>query len=102
MLCVLMLGACGSLVATGANRSGTYSKQDSRSLNDVSEDASVTRRVRDVLVTQNIRGVNVTTVAGAVFLTGRVASSRTADTIVAEVRRVRGVSSVESALRFPR
>jgi len=101
LLCTLILGACGSLVATGANRSGTYTEADERNLNDVSEDAAVTRRVREVLINHNIQGVNVTTVGGMVYLTGRVTSSATAEAVITDIRRVRGVSSVDSALRYP-
>ena len=94
--CLLVLSACTSMVMGGGQQAGVNAQQDERSLEQVSQDAEITRHVRRVL--GNPSTITVSTANGIVTLQGSVASQREVQRLIGQVYRVNGVQAVESQL----
>jgi osmotically-inducible protein OsmY len=85
MIAPLLLSACGSSVAATA------------------DDATITTRVKTVLVTDpavEVARIEVSTFKGIVTLSGRVKSKDDEAKAIALARTIKGVSDVKSALQI--
>ena len=91
-----MVTGCTSMVMGGGQQAGVNDQYDGRSLEQVSEDASITREVRSMLGSDST--VIVSTANGIVTLQGQVASRREIQRIISKVYRVNGVQGVDSKL----
>ncbi|NNF95715.1 MAG: BON domain-containing protein [Halobacteria archaeon] len=92
----LLATACTSMVIGGGQTSGVHDQHDSRSLQQVSEDANITQRIQRIL--ENHTLVDVDTSNGIVTLQGTVTSQREVQRIISQVYRLDGVQRVDSQL----
>jgi osmotically-inducible protein OsmY len=84
------------MVMGGGQQAGVNDQYDGRSLEQVSEDASITREVRSMLGSDST--VIVSTANGIVTLQGQVSSQRQMQRIISKVYRVNGVQGLDSKL----
>ena len=95
-LLVLLLTACTSMILGGGQQAGVHVEEDSRSLEQVSQDAEITRAVRRLL--DGHSPVTVSTRNGIVTLQGSMISQREIQRLISQVYRVNGVLGVNSQL----
>jgi len=93
---MLFLTGCTSMILGGGQQAGVHEQNDNRSLEQVSQDADITREVRSLLGSNS--PVSVSTTNGIVTLQGQVASRREIQRIISKVYRVNGVQGVDSKL----
>ena len=93
---MLFLTGCTSMILGGGQQAGVHEQNDNRSLEQVSQDADITREVRSLLGSNS--PVSVSTANGIVTLQGQVASRREIQRIISKVYRVNGVQGVDSKL----
>jgi len=84
------------MILGGGQQAGVHEQNDNRSLEQVSQDADITREVRSLLGSNS--PVSVSTTNGIVTLQGQVASRREIQRIISKVYRVNGVQGVDSKL----
>ena len=93
---MLFLTGCTSMVMGGGQQAGVHEQNDNRTLEQVSQDADITQKVRTLLDSNS--PVTVSTANGIVTLQGQVASQRESQRIISKVYRIEGVQAVDSKL----
>jgi len=93
---LFILAGCTSMVMGGGQQAGMHEHSDGRSLEQVSQDASITQDVRNMLGSNS--PLAVSTANGIVTLQGQVSSQREIQRIISQVYRINGVQGVDSQL----
>ncbi len=88
--------ACTSFVMAGGQTGGVHEQHDGRTMEQVSKDTDITKRVQSLLLDPDRFYVH--TMNGVVTLQGKVSSSSEVQQIINQVYRVEGVRQVDSQL----
>lgn len=103
LLIPLALGVtgCAPLLIGGGAAAGYYAGKDERTLGEMTDDATVTARVKNQFINDaqvNAWDINVDTYRGVVSLYGSVPSQAAANRAVSLARGTEGVKQVNSRL----
>ena len=96
----LLQFSCTSLIASGGNRTNTYTQEDSRSLEQISWDAKITEQVNQIINHSGYRDVYADTIEGVVKLKGSISGKSAETRLLEAIQRLNGVKSVESTLVY--
>jgi hypothetical protein len=92
------LAACTAMVAGGGQQAGRYAVEDSRSLEQINQDARITDRVRQRLA--RYPDLLISTYKGVVSVHGMIRRESDIQTIIHIVESVPGVRDVRVRLRL--
>ena len=92
----LLSTACTSFVMAGGQTGGVHEQHDGRTMEQVSKDTDITKRVQNLV--GNLAQFDVHTMNGVVTLEGKVSSADEVQRIINQVYQLDGVRQVDSQL----